>query len=211
MRRNLHVTVTEEQMAQLTRSPIVLTAAALVMLMFAAPGTRAQTMGDPEEFTAFAVNMGAYVVGTTANVIITVNRWTPAAERDQLFTTLREKGPQGFFNAVRDARRVGTLRTPNTVGYELRFAIDDPGKDGGRHVLIGTDRPIGFYEATNRPPSYDYPLTIIEMNLGPDGKGEGTMSVAAKLIPAGKNVVIENFDTQPVRLNRIETRKLTKR
>jgi hypothetical protein len=49
---------------------------------------------------------------------------------------------------------------------------------------------------------------VIDMSLGPDGKGEGTMSIAAKLIPAGKNIVIENYDTQPVRLNKIESRKL---
>lgn len=198
-------------MAQLTRIRTILTAAALVAFVVTGRSTRAQTMGDPEEFTAFAVNMGSYVVGTTANLVITVNRWTPAAERDSLFTTLREKGPKAFFSAVRDAKRVGTLRTPNTVGYELRYASDDPGPDGGRRILIATDRPVGFYEATNRPPSYDYPLTVIEMNLGADGKGDGTMSVAAKLIPAGKNVVIENFDTQPVRLNKIESRKLIKR
>jgi hypothetical protein len=103
------------------------------------------------------------------------------------------------------------LRTPDSVGYELRFATQDPGPDGGRRILIATDRPIGFSEATYRPPSFDYPFTIIEMNLDKEGKGEGSMSVAAKLIPAGKNFVIENFDTQPVRLNRIESRKLTKR
>jgi hypothetical protein len=37
------------------------------------------------------------------------------------------------------------------------------------------------------------------------------MSIAAKIIPAGKTILIENFDTQPVQLNRIETRKLTKK
>ena len=190
---------------------VVLSVAAAALLVTTAPRAGAQTMGDPEEFTTFAVNMGAYVVGTTANVIITVNRWTQPAERDRLFTLLREKGERAFFEAIQDAKRAGSLRTPDRVGYELRFAMEEPAEDGGRRILIATDRPISFYEATSRPPSFDYPLTVIEMRLGPDGKGEGTMSVAAKLIPAGKNIVIENYDTQPVRLNRIESRKLTKR
>ena len=183
-------------------------AAALVMV---SSRTTAQTMGDPEEFTSFAVNMGAYVVGTTANVIITVNRWTPPAERDKLYVLLKEKGQKAFYDAIRDMKRAGSLRTPESVGYELRFATDEPGEDGGRRILIATDRPMGFAEARNRPWTIDYPLTIIEMRLGPDGKGEGSMSLAAKLIPAGKNLVIENFDTQPIRLNKIESRKLTKR
>lgn len=195
-------------MAQLPRFRIVLIAAVFASLLSAAPRTHAQTMGEPEEFTAFAVSMGAYAGSGTASLIITVNRWNSPSERDALLMTLREKGHQAFFEAIRDAKRAGTLRTPNSVGYELRLAFDEPGKDGGRRVLIATDRPIGFTEATNRPPSMDYPLTVIDMSLGPDGKGEGTMSIAAKLIPAGKNIVIENYDTQPVRLNKIESRKL---
>ena len=133
------------------------------------------------------------------------------AERDSLLEILRLKGQEAFFNALKNAKRVGTLRTPESVGYDLRLAYDEPGKDGGRRILIATDRPIGFTEARVRPPSIDYPLTVIDMTLSPEGKGEGTMSVAAKLIPTGKNIVVENYDTQPVRLNRIESRKLVKR
>lgn len=198
-------------MAHRIRSTTAGLVMAAAILLAGQPRARAQTMGDPEEFTAFAVNMGVYVVGTTANLVITVNRWTPPAERDRLFALLREKGSKAFFEAVSDLKRAGSIRTPQSVGYELRLAIDEPGPDGGRRVLIATDRPISFAEATVRPPSIDYPLTVIELNLGPDGKGQGSMSVAARLIPAGKNIVIENYDTQPVRLNRVESRKLTRR
>ena len=186
-------------------------AAALALLLNGGPAANAQTMGDPEEFSAFAVNMGSYVVGSTANVIITVNRWNTVADRDRLLTLLREKGQQAFFEAIRDGKRVGSLRTAQSVGYDLRLAMDEPGPDGGRRIFIVTDRPIGFGEATYRPPSFDYPMTVIDMKIGADGKGEGTLSLAAKIIPAGKNIVVENYDTQPIRLNRIESRKLTKR
>ena len=78
-------------------------------------------------------------------------------------------------------------------------------------MLLVTDRPLGFYEARNRPHTIDYPLTVIEMSLKPDGTGQGTLSLAARMLPAGKNIVVENFDTQPIRLNRIQTRTLTKK
>ena len=40
---------------------------------------RAQTQGDPEEFTAFAVNMGSLTgTGGTAQLIININRWNSA-------------------------------------------------------------------------------------------------------------------------------------
>jgi hypothetical protein len=154
--------------------------------------------------------MGTYTVGTTANLIITVNRWSSQAEREKVLTAVKEKGPKGLLDVVRDLPRAGTLRTAQTVGYELRFAIQDPLPDGGRRILIATDRPISFAEATSRPPTVDYPFTVIDMQLKGDGTGSGTMSLAARIIPAGKNIVVENFDTQPIRLNRIESRKLKK-
>jgi hypothetical protein len=192
---------------------IRLSAAALTLMVLTAAGPRGQTIGEPEEFSTFAVNMGALTSGggATAQLIITVNRWSSQAERDTLLATLREKGQQALLDALSRTKKVGTLRTPQSVGYELRLAFEEPDKDGGRRVLIFADRPIGFYEATNRPPSVDYPFTVIDMRLPPEGTGQGTMSLAAKIIPAGKNIVVENYDTQPIRLNRIETRKLTKR
>ena len=197
-------------MTYLRRSYLSVTIAAAVLLVFAA-GPRAQSNAEPEEFTAFAINMGALTTGTTANLIITVNRWSTQAEREKFLEVLRAKGPEGLLEALRGAPRLGSLRTAESIGYELRFAIQDPGPDGGRRVLIATDRPIGFLEATNRPHTIDYPFTVIDMQLRPDGKGQGTLALAARIVPTGKNIVVENYDTQPIRLNRIETRKLTKR
>jgi hypothetical protein len=184
--------------------------AALLACMLASAASFAQTNLPAEEFTAFAVNMGTYTVGSTASLVITVNRWSTAEEREKLMTTVREKGPEGLLKVVQGFPRLGSLRTPQTVGYELKFAIQDPAPEGGRRVLIATDRPISFTEATNRPPTIDYPFTVIDMQLKPDGTGSGTMSLAARIIPAGKNIVVENFDTQPIRLNKVESRKLKK-
>ena len=174
-------------------------------------GLPAQTMGEPEEFSAFAVAMGAYSGGGTAQLIITVNRWSTQSERETMFATLKEKGQQGLLDAIGKAKRVGNLRTPNSIGYELRLALEEPGQDGGRRVLLFTDRPVGFYEATARPPSLEYPFTVIDIQMPKEGTGKGTMSIAAKIIPAGKTILVENYDTQPVQLNRVETRKLNKK
>jgi hypothetical protein len=45
--------------------------------------------------------------------------------------------------------------------------------DGGERIFLATDRYIGFWEATQRPRTVDYPFTYIELRLGPDGTGEG--------------------------------------
>ena len=183
-------------------------AAVLVVVV----GMAAQTHGDPEEFTSFAINMGAYSgAGGTAQLIMTVNQWATQEERDAFFVTLKEKGAEALLQQLRRAKRVGSLRTAQTVGWDIRLALEEPGKDGGRRVMLLTDRPIGFSEATNRPITIDYPFTVIDMQIPAKGFGQGTLAIAAKIIPAGKTVIVENFDTQPVQLNRIETRKLKKR
>ena len=183
-------------------------AAVLVMVV----GMAAQTHGDPEEFTSFAISMGAYSgAGGTAQLIMTVNQWATQEERDAFFVTLKEKGAEALLQQLRRAKRVGSLRTAQTVGWDIRLALEEPGKDGGRRVMLLTDRPIGFSEATNRPITIDYPFTVIDMQIPAKGFGQGTLAIAAKIIPAGKTVIVENYDTQPVQLNRIETRKLKKR
>ena len=180
------------------------------VLLVAAAGPAAQSNAPPEEFSAFAINMGAYTIGTTANLIITVNRWSSQEERDRFMEVLRAKGPDGLIEVLRDAPRLGSIRTTESIGYELRFAMQEPGPDGGRRIIIATDRPLGFAETSNRSRTVDYPFTVIDMQLPAKGHGEGTMSLAARIIPTGKNIVVENYDTQPIRLNRIETRKLKK-
>jgi hypothetical protein len=189
-------------------------AAALLLfgvLASAAPAATAQTNLPAEEFTLFAVNMGMYTSGSTANLIIRIDRWSSQAEHEQLFATLREKGPQALLEALQDARRVGSIRTPQSVGYDLRLALQEVRKDGSRRLLIATDRPMDFLEARNRPRSVDYPFTVIEMILPAEGKGQGTMTLAARIVSAGKTLIVENYDTQPIRLTNIEARKLDRR
>jgi hypothetical protein len=199
--------MTASGFGQLTRRACSI--AALALLLGTASTARAQTNIDPEEFTAFAVNMGSRTIGTTASLIFTVNRWTSEAEREKLFAGLKDKGQEALLNALQRTKRVGSLRTPDSIGYDLRLALVEETKDGRRIILV-TDRPVSFREATNRPPSIDYPFTVIELLMPPEGKGKGTMSVAARIVPAGKTVILENYDTAPVQLNNVESRKLKK-
>ena len=68
--------------------------------------------------------------------------------------------------------------------------------------MLATDRYIRFWEVARGSRTTDYPFTIIELRLNGDGRGEGKMSVATKIIADKKNneVVLENWGTQPVLL-----------
>jgi hypothetical protein len=68
---------------------------------------------------------------------------------------------------------------------------------------------VGFWEASNRPRVNDYPFSVIEMHIGPNGKGEGKLSVATKITfdKDTKTVTLENYGQQPVMLNEVKREK----
>ena len=171
------------------------------------PGDSSQTMGQKEEFNAVAIVNNEFGAGA-GRVIMRVDRWSSEAERGMLIRTLMKDGPNALLDVLQDMKSVGTIRTPDSLGYDLRYAHQEPGEDGGRRIVLATDRPISFWEARNQPRTIDYPFTVIEMQIGRDGEGKGTMSVATKIIARGNTIELENFATAPVMLTKIEAKKL---
>ncbi len=159
----------------------------------------------PFRLRAFAVNMSTVATGANSSVDIQIDRWSTTAEREKLKAVFLEKGPQRLLDALQDTRRVGFIRLPATVGHDLRYAQADPMEDGGQRIVIVTDRPISFQEASNRPRSFDYPFTLIQIHLDKQGQGEGRMSVATMIThnPKTNSVVLENYGSEPVRLNSV--------
>ena len=163
----------------------------------------AQTNGQPERFIANAINMNR---GASGNVEIVVNRWSTDSQRDTLMSTLMSKGPDKLLDKLQDMPRMGYIRTPDSIGWDIHFARRTPQPEGGERVVLVTDRRIGFWEAANQPRSIDYPFTVIELRLNKDGEGEGKMSIATKIIADKENniVTLENYETSPVMLTNVK-------
>jgi hypothetical protein len=121
-------------------------------------------------------------------------------------STLLEKGPEKLLSTLQDMKRTGFIRSPNSLGYDLKFARKTSLPDGGERVVLLTDRPIGFWEASHQPRSIDYPFTLIELHLNSDGEGEGKLSLATKITADkdSKTVVLEDYGTQPVMLTQVK-------
>jgi hypothetical protein len=164
----------------------------------------AQTLGEKQRFTAIAIVNNTRAAGAGI-VQIDISRWSTSAERSGLLNVLKKQGAEKLLDALQDTRPVGTIKTPDSLGYDLHYASQTPLPEGGRRIVLATDRPISFWEATRRPRTIDYPFTVIQMEIGKDGKGKGTLSYATKIIPAGDTIVLENFDTQPVMLTEIRS------
>ena len=190
---------------QQKKAPLAFLIAAAALLFSSSWGI-AQTSGEKEEFTAVAVvnnNLGS----GAGTVLIDVTRWSTEAERSGLVNTLLKKGPMALLDELRDNPSTGTIRTPDSLGYDLRFAQQTPTEEGGRRIVLATDRPIGFWEATRRPRTFDYPFTVIQMQIGRDGHGTGTLSYATKIQAHGNVIELEHFATSPVMLTDIRAEK----
>ena len=165
----------------------------------------AQSDSVPMKFTATAINMDPTVNLSAAFVDITVTRWTADAERKRLVDLLGAQGQTALQRAVHDLPRVGTIKTPDTLSYDLRYARRIPGEDGGEQIILMTDREIAIWEKQSMSRTVDYPFMVIELRLNKEGRGEGKLTVATKLgVNKAGQLVMENYGTQPVRLSNVK-------
>lgn len=165
-----------------------------------------QEKPQKEEFTAWGVNMGGAV--KSGEVLITIDRWSTPEERNQLIEAFKAGGQDQLFKVLTKMPSVGYIRVPQTMAWTLHYAYQWPQPDGGRTVVIATDRRVGYREARSSYRTMDYPFELIQMKLDPQGKGEGKMSYATKisLSKDGTHVELENYDTAPILLKNISAK-----
>jgi hypothetical protein len=168
--------------------------------------TEMPTKKDPLRFTAFNVSMPTGQAGVTE---ITIERWTTDAERKSLLELVEtakygEGGQRKLLSALQKIKpRTGFIRTPNSIGWDLRYCVENKLDDGTRQIVIGTDKPVSFGAAAGGSQVLDYPFTIIEMRMKPNEKGEGKMLVATSITVKNGRLELENYGQEPVRLTSI--------
>jgi hypothetical protein len=179
---------------------------AILIVLFLATAGIIGSADPTARFTAFAVDLGSPGRAAAAGTVeLVIDRWSTNAERDRLMQAVKERGPEKLLDTVSDFPRVGYIRTPDSIGYPLRFAYREAGEDVGEEITLITDRYVGFWEAFYRPRTIDYPFTVVELRLNRDGEGEGKMSLATRITTDrhGDRVVLENYSAQPVLLKSV--------
>jgi hypothetical protein len=157
-----------------------------------------------ETFTAVALSTGGPRSRPVADqVIISIDRWTDEKQRQALVNTLREQGPDELLEELRDTPRVGYIRTPDTLGYPLHYADQQRLPEGGRRIVLATDRPIQFWEAWTASRTLDYPFTVIELKLDAEGHGVGKLSRATRIEALDGRILLENWAATPVQLTNV--------
>ena len=187
--------------------PTLVCAALLTAVSTLAPAVSAQNV--KEKFTGFAINMNSGP--KTAVLDFEISRWSTDEERAQLLAIVKEnKNPTDkLLRALQKLPKVGYIRTQQSLAWDLHYARQTPLDEGGRSIVLATDRPINFWEARNQPRSIDYPFTILEMHLDKNDEGSGKILVGTKIYIDKKtnNLVLENYAQQPVMFNEIKKLK----
>ena len=185
-----------------------------------APHGARQASGEKLEITAFAVNMSNIGTGGSTVVEINIDRWSTPEERELLITTMLEKNSDALLRELQKMPEHGRFSIPGLVGPDphqlrlgnpLRYTWQTPSPDGGRRIVIATDRYIGFAEARNQPRTTDYPFTLFEIRVNKAGEGQGKMAVATKISfdKKKKAIELENYSSEPVRLNNVKVKVKT--
>jgi hypothetical protein len=192
----------------------VLGAAVVVALALAA--IPAQAQDEKETYTAFAMTLSGGGGATQAEWVI--ERWSTEEERAELLNILIEQDQEALVKALQKKKRLGFFQLPSVrtrfPSTALYYAHKDVA-DGKQNILLVTDRPIGFAEALYQGRSMDYDISIISYEMpveqAEEGKkkkekGKGQLLVGVKLgfNKEKKQLTVERYAQDPVRLTNIE-------
>jgi hypothetical protein len=175
---------------------------------------------DKVRISGWALNMSNIATGANQTIQIDINKWSSPSQRKHLIETFIAKKQDGLLRELEKQPEMGRFNFPGymgpdpdkimTLGTDIRYAMNFPGKDGGRRIVIMTPRVIGFRETRNQPRTIDYPFTLFEMRFDTSGKGEGRMAYMTQITFDKKtnSIELENYSSEPVRLNelRLEVR-----
>jgi formylmethanofuran:tetrahydromethanopterin formyltransferase len=193
------------------RTGITWAAATLVVVVLAGAVTSTQTSpaATKEEFTAFGVNMNG---GRAGVVDFVIEKWSPDGDREALLKVFADQGQDEMLKELVKRPRLGYIRLPNTLGHDIHYAMQQPLPEGGRRVIVVTDRPIGFAEARNNSRTMDYPFTMVEFRFNTAGVGEGRMSTGTQIVKSkdGTHLELETWQNTPVRFTEVKAKTVKK-
>ena len=106
--------------------------------------------------------------------------------------------------------KAGSIRVQGGAyaSAELYYAYETKTKDGKRHIIALTSRPISLSEARRNNQSLDYDLSMIELFVPEEGKGDGAIVAGAEveIDNETKRLKITAFQATPTKLLNVYTK-----
>jgi hypothetical protein len=147
------------------------------------------------------MDVGNILPRTSAELVtVTLDRLTGAAELAEL-ADIQTGARQEALRDALEGREVGRVQIGQGLSYPISAALAHDGEGEMRHLVLVIARPITLGEIWRSTRSLDYPFSVIELDLEPDGEGSGELNVAARVsFTADGAVQIEDLAVQPVRI-----------
>ncbi|MFI5180178.1 MAG: hypothetical protein ACHQPI_02175 [Thermoanaerobaculia bacterium] len=139
-----------------------------------APPVPAAQMPLPLKFSGVLPTLGAdgpHTVMFQAQA----NSLSSDAELAQLQTLFKEKGQTALVDELQVTGEKGWVRFGLKVAYPIPVIRSTALPGGGRKVVFTAARPISNTAEYSDQIFINYPIGVIELTVGPDGKGEGRL------------------------------------
>ena len=120
---------------------------------------------------------------------------------------VKRRGGRELAEILFDKESVGTIRELQGPAFDLRYSRSLP-SEGGRQIILATDRRIAFAEAWGASRTLDYNVSLIVLTVDDEGRGEGRLMLGAELTwhEEQNQVEIEYQASRPIRLNNVRLR-----
>ena|SRR5436190_1040364 len=161
----------------------------------------------PGKYEAFSAKVANLSIGSGQDLKMDVFRWSTDEERVALVAALKDKeaSDDAVISAIQKGPSLGTIWTSESLGYTIRYAHHDTLPNGSERVVLVTDRRFGswsgqIWKPLRQADAVDYPFSVIELRLKPNGIGEGKTSLTTKVAAdeSGKALGLVGYDAAPV-------------
>lgn len=164
----------------------------------------AAAAAGPEQYKGRAISTGTGRV-QAGYITIWIDEFTADADARRYADLLTASGQDAVVTLwQKEKKPIGRFRFAQTLANDLRVARVWPLANGGRRLFLLSDRPIGGFEIRRGARSQDYPISIIELTLDAEGKGEGKLYPAVEAEVKDGHLSIKSWGHDPVDLSMIE-------
>jgi hypothetical protein len=189
----------------------------LAVLLGAASSLLAMSDAGAARRTEFAAHLVARAVSVSSpedagRIEIYVERWSTDEEFNNLLGTLKKGGSAKMLTVLEKQRvRAGVVLMPGVQGHGERVRSRTPKNfqfareitsPTGRHLILASDERLGLGESQLDARKEVSQFSLMDIRLGPDGKGVGKIAAAGDVVynPKTKTLELKDYAKKPARL-----------
>ena len=141
--------------------------------------------------------------GRSGVLDVMIKQWSTAEQAQALQAAVDDQGNEQVVKLLGKMPQLGYLQVPGELGLDLHFTRVMPGPENTRQILALTDRWLHVREMMNDSITTDYPLTVVQLVIKPNGDGTGVVMPMVRINywdPRTQLLFLDNFTMEPLQL-----------